>query len=94
MAGELNIVVGELAELDVIETELLLLDGNAEGETGDEVHEEEEDAGEGEGPGEGSAGTGDLVAELDPVVLNPADGVVLATVEGGNGGAKEEVSVM
>ena len=74
MTGDLDVVVGELAELAVIHTELLLLRGGAEGETGDEVEEEEDEAGEGEGPGEGGEGAGELVAYLGPVALDPAEG--------------------
>lgn len=58
VAGDLDIVVGEFAELDVVHAELLVLGGGAEGEAGDEVDEEEDEAGEAEGPGEGGAGAG------------------------------------
>lgn len=91
VARHLNIVVGKLAELAVVEAELLLLGADAEGQTRDEVHEEEEDAGQDKGPGERGAGAGELVTELDPVVLDPADLVVGGSVEGGNGGTKGEV---
>jgi hypothetical protein len=88
VAGELDVVVGKLAELDVIHAELLLLGGGAEGQTGDEVEEEEDDAGEDKSPGEGSDGTGELVTHLDPVVLDPAKGIPLNTVKLGNPGTE------
>ena len=87
MARELDVVVGELAELDVVHAELLLGGGGAEGEPRDEVEEEEGEAGEGEGPGEGGEGAGELVAYLGPVALDPAEGGPLGAVELGDPGA-------
>lgn len=86
---QLDVVVGELAELAVVDADLLVLGADAEGQARDEVHEEEDDAGEGKGPAKGGADAGELVAELDPMVLDPADGGVGAAVEGGDGGAVE-----
>lgn len=94
LAGDLDVVVGELAELAVVEAELLLLGGHAQGQAGDEVHDEEQEAGQDEGPGEGGAGAGNLVTELDPVVLDPADGVVGTTVKVGNDGAGKGLAVV
>ena len=88
VARQLDVVVRKLAELAVVQTELLLLGCHAQGQAGDEVHEEEQEAGEDEGPEEDGAGAGELVAELDPVVLDPADLVVRAAVERGDGGAR------
>lgn len=48
VAGKLDVVIRELAELGVIETELLLLGGDTERQAGNEVHEEEDDAGQDE----------------------------------------------
>jgi hypothetical protein len=92
VAGELNVIVGELAELAVIHANLLLGGGGTEGQTGDEVHEEQDDAGEDEGPGEAGEGTGDLVAELDEVAVNPADGVVLLSGKTGDPRAVSDIS--
>lgn len=95
MPRQLNVIVRKLAELAVVHTNFFVLGADAEGETGDEVHEEEDDAGECKGPAEGGADAGELVAELDPVVLDPADGGVGAAVEGGDGGAvKKDVREM
>lgn len=83
----LDVVVGELAELAVVDADVLVLDVDAQGEAGDEVHEEEDDAGEGEGVAEDGADAGELVAELDPVAVDPADGGEGGAVEVGDGGA-------
>ena len=88
MARELDVVVGELTELDVIHAELLFLGGGAQGQTRDEVEQEEDQAGQGEGPGKGSDGAGELVTHLYPVVLDPAEGLPLCAVELGNPGAE------
>ena len=85
VARHLNIVVRKLAQLAVIQTKLLLLRADAEGQARDEVHEEQDDAGEHKGPAEGGADAGELVTELDPVVLDPADGGVCASVERSDG---------
>ena len=84
---QLDVVVRELAQLAVVHTDLFVLGADAQGQARNEVHEEEDDAGEGKGPAEGGADAGDLVAELDPVVLDPADVGDGAAVEGGDGGA-------
>lgn len=62
VAVDLDVVVGELAELDVVDTGFFVVGGDAEGEAGDEVEEEEDDAGQDEGVGEAGDGVGDLVA--------------------------------
>jgi len=87
MPPKLNIIISELSKLAVVETQLLLVDLDAEGKAGDKVHEEEDDAGDDEGPGETGGGAGELVAELDEVAVDPAtlDGV--AAVEVGDVGA-------
>lgn len=92
VSGQLDIVVGKLAELTVIETELLLLGRDAQRQAGDEVHEEQEDAREDKGPAKGGAGASNLVAKLDKVSINPTDGVILATVEVSDGLAGEELA--
>lgn len=62
MALKLNVVVSELAELAVVEANLLLLGAGAQGQARYEVHEEENDAGHDEGVSEASGGVGQLVA--------------------------------
>lgn len=84
MAGELDVIVGKLAELDVVHAELLLLGAGAQGQAGDEVEEEEDEAGQDEGPGKGRDGAGELVAHLDPVMLDPAEGLPGGAVELGD----------
>lgn len=84
MPRHLDIVVGKLAQLAVVAANGLVLCAHAEGQTGDKVHEEEDEAGEDERPAEGCADAGELVAELDVVAVDPADGVVFAAVETGN----------
>lgn len=86
VAGDLDVVVGELAELGVIETEVLVIDVDTEAETGDEVHEEEDQAGQDERPDETGDGTSKLVAELDVVVLDPATIDDQGTIERSNVG--------
>lgn len=81
MTGDLDVIIRKLAELEIVHADLLLLGRSTEGEAGHEVHEEEDEAGEDKGPEEGGAGAGELVADLNPVVLDPADGVLLVTRE-------------
>ena len=78
LATKLNIIVGELAKLSIIHTNDFFFRGCAEGETWDEIHDEEDDAGADEGIGETGNGVCELVAELDPVAVEPAAG------DGGN----------
>lgn len=87
VTGDLDVVVGELAELAVVHAELLLLGAGAQGQARDEVEDEEDEAGEDEGPGEGSDSASELVAHLHPVVLDPAQRTPLSTIELGNPGA-------
>lgn len=84
VASDLDIVVGELAELAVIETHLLLLRADTQRQARDEVHEEQDHAGQDERVGEPGNAVGDLVAELDPVVVDPAAGNLGGAVEVGN----------
>lgn len=80
-AGKLNVVVGKLAELGVIKTKLLLLGSDTQAEARDEVHEEQDDAGHAERVGETGNTVGQLVAELDPVVVKPATGDLAEAIE-------------
>lgn len=83
-AGDLDVVVGELAKLGVVETQLLVLGADAEGETGDKVHDEQNDAGHDEAVGETGDAIGQLVSKLNPVSIDPATLDDRGTVECGN----------
>ena len=72
VAAELDVVVGELAELAVVETELLLGGADAQAETGHQVHQEQDDTGEDEGVGEPGNRVGELIAQLDVVLVDPS----------------------
>lgn len=93
MPPHLDVVVGELAELAVVDADVLILGVDAQGHARDEVHEEEDDAGEGEGVAEDGADAGELVAELDPVAVDPADWGVGGAIEVGDGSAREREEV-
>jgi len=92
LAGELNIVVGELAELGIIQTHLLLLSSHTERQARDEVHEEEDDAGKDKRVRETGDRVRELVAELDVVLVDPATGDLAAAIEMGNVVAKAELA--
>lgn len=72
VTAQLDVVVGELAQLGVVEARLLLLGGGAQAQAGDEVHDEEDQAGDAEGVGEAGDAVRELVRELDVVVVEPA----------------------
>jgi hypothetical protein len=69
-----DIVVRELAHLRVVNAENLGLLIAAEAEAGDEVHDPEDDGRHHEGVAETGRGVGELVGELDVVVVEPAAG--------------------
>jgi hypothetical protein len=71
---QLNIVVGELANLGIVDTQDLSLFGGTQGQAGNEVHDEEDEAGSDKGVCGTRDGIGQLVSELDPVVVEPATG--------------------
>lgn len=87
-----NVVVRELAHLSVVDTDDLGLLVGAEAAAGDEVHDPEDDGGHDEGVGDAGGGVGELVAELDPVVVEPASGDDSDAVEGSDGRLSEEAS--
>lgn len=89
-AGQLNVVVGKLAELSIVQTKLLLLGGHAQAQAGHEVHEEENQAGHDKGVAETRDTVGQLVAELDPVVVEPATVDLGEAVQVGNVVSSEE----
>lgn len=71
VALELDVVVGELAQLNIIDTQLFLLGIDTELQARDQVDQEENDAGENERPRETGAAVGDLITKLDKVSANP-----------------------
>jgi hypothetical protein len=71
-AGQFNVVVCELANLSIVDTQDLSFLGGAEGQAGDQVHDEEDEAGSAEGVGTSGDGVSELVAELHPVMVEPA----------------------
>jgi hypothetical protein len=85
VASHLDIVICKLAQLSIIRAKLFLLGRDTQRQTGDEVENEKQKAGKYKGPGEAGQSASNLVAQLDPVAVNPADGVVLCTVKRGDG---------
>lgn len=72
LAGKLYVVIGELADLSVVDTEDLGFLRGTERKTWDKVHDSEDDAGATEGVDTARDGVCQLVAELHPVVVEPA----------------------
>lgn len=71
-AAQLDIIVSELAKLGIVEPNFLLLGRGAQAQARDQVHHEQNDAGDTERPGEPSDAVGELVGQLDVVVVEPA----------------------
>lgn len=88
LASKLNVVVRKLANLDIVDSENLLLLGGAEPEGRDpgaqEAKSTQDDAGTAERVGAASDRVGDLVAKLDPVVVKPATVNLSGAVEVSN----------
>jgi hypothetical protein len=83
-AGKLHVVVSKLAYLDVVDTGGFFFFGGAEAQGGDETADEVEGAKDEARADEGvcaaGEGVGELVPDLDPVVVEPAafdDGVAV-----------------
>lgn len=74
VALDLDVIVRELAELDVVDADVLVLGRHAQAQARDQVHEEQDDACQDERVGEAGNGVGELVRELDVVVVDPATG--------------------
>ena len=72
LAGQFNVVVRELADLSIIDTQDLGLLADAEGQTRDQVHDEQDEAGSAKGVDTTRDGVSELVAELDPVLVEPS----------------------
>jgi len=81
LAGQLDVVVGELANFGVVDAEDLGLLGGAQREARDQVHDEEDDAGAAERVDAARDRVRQLVAQLDPVVVEPAAGDLGEAVE-------------
>ena len=75
LAHQLDIVVRELAELDVVDAEFFLFARGAELQRGDvfaqQGHGEQDEGGEGEAPDGAGGAVAQLDGELDPVVVEP-----------------------
>lgn len=84
MAAELDIVVRKLAHLGVVQAHFLLLGRHAQAQAGDQVQQEQDDARHNERVREAGHAVSELVAELDPVVVEPAAGDLGEAVEMGN----------
>lgn len=79
-----NIVVGKLSHLGIIDTDNLCLFSGAQTKAGDKVHDPEDEGGHDERVAETGAAVCELVAELDPVVVDPATVDDGEAVESGN----------
>lgn len=84
MTTELNIIVCKLAQLGIIEANVLLLSRGAQRQTRDKVHQEEDDTSHDKGVRESGDTVGKLVTELDVIVVQPASGDNGSAVEMGN----------
>ncbi len=72
LARQLDIVVGKLANLGVVDAQDLALLADAQLQAGDQVHDEQDEAGHDEGVAAAREGVGQLDGQLDPVVVEPA----------------------
>ena len=72
LTGQLNVIVCELADLSIVDTEDLSLFAGTEREAWDQVHDEQDDTGSTERVDASGDGIRQLVAELDPVVVEPS----------------------
>lgn len=81
---EADIVVQELSELRLVEADDLALVVRPESHERDKVEEPAEDRGERERVGKGGNAVGELVAELNPVPVDPTAGDLGQAVEGGD----------
>lgn len=84
LARELDVVVGKLADLSVVDAQDLGLLGGAQAQARDEVHDAQDDTGAHEGVEPAAEGVGQLVAHLDPVAVEPAAADHLNVVEMGD----------
>ena len=94
LPSQLNVIISELSDLSIVDAEDLGFLRGAQGEAGDQVHDEEDDAGAEEGVGCARDGIGDLVAELNPVLVEPAavdlgEAIEVRYVVGGEEGCED-----
>jgi len=85
-----NVVVRELAEVGIVDTDNFGLFRRTQSQSRDEVHDPAEDSRHDEGVGTCGDGVGDLVAELNPVVVEPSTWDLGDTVEARDGCLGEE----
>lgn len=71
LAGELDVVIGELANLGIVDAEYLRLLVGTEPQAGYHVDDEQDQSRKGEGVEAAGDGVGQLVAQLDPMVVKP-----------------------
>lgn len=72
IAAELDVVIGEFADFGLVHAHDLLLLGSTELEAGDEVQDEQDGAADDERVGHAADSVGELVRELDPMLVEPA----------------------
>lgn len=84
LPGQLDIVVGELADFCVVDAEDLRVFGGSDLQAGDHVEYEEDQAGPHKGVGAPADRIGQLVSQLYPVVVQPASVDDLGIVEMSN----------
>lgn len=70
--GDLDVVICKLSNLGIVNTHDLILLGRSKAETRNEVDNEENDAGADERVGKTADGVGQLVSELDVVLVEPS----------------------
>lgn len=73
-AIRLGITYGKLSKLSVVDSKNFGLLASTQTQARNQVHDEEDDASSTESIGETSNRVGNLVAELDPVVVDPSTG--------------------
>jgi hypothetical protein len=83
LPGQLNIIVGKLSNLSIVDTQDLSFLSSTERETWNQVHDEQDDAGTEEGVCTTRDGVRKLVTKLDPVVVEPASRDVGETIQMG-----------
>lgn len=82
LSSELDVVVGELANLGVVDAQNLGILGSSHPQAGDHVHDKQDETGSAEGVEAAGEGVGKLVTHLDPVLIEPSTFDVGDTVEG------------
>jgi hypothetical protein len=81
LPSQLNVIVSKLANLSVVDTQDLGLLGSAKLQTRDQVEQEENEAGSAKRVDASGHGISELVAELHPVVVDPAAGDLREAVQ-------------